>query len=233
MNAYKKFGYYYDEMMASMNYGLWLEFVEEYLKPGDTVLDLACGTATLCTMLKLSGYEPEGLDLSSTILEIAQEKMKINHLNFPLYNQDMINFETHKKYDMITCFFDSVNFLKDTNEIKRMLDQVVKHLKDDGYFICDIFSKEMFKEYSDNHLKEDHGTFKIDWLTKKVGPTSLKHNITIIEDEEEIKETYNEYYYEIREIAHKNLKLIKISGDFNDDLEDEDERILLVFQKTK
>ena len=52
MNAYKKFGYYYDEVMAQLNYDLWLEFIEEFLKPGDNVLDLACGTAILCTMLR-------------------------------------------------------------------------------------------------------------------------------------------------------------------------------------
>ena len=27
-NSYKKFGYYYDEVMAELNYDLWLEFIE-------------------------------------------------------------------------------------------------------------------------------------------------------------------------------------------------------------
>ena len=31
-NAYKKFAYYYDEIMQGMNYDLWVEFVEPYLK---------------------------------------------------------------------------------------------------------------------------------------------------------------------------------------------------------
>ena len=50
-NAYKMFGYYYDEVMAELDYDLWLEFIEPYLKKGDKVLDLACGTGTLATML--------------------------------------------------------------------------------------------------------------------------------------------------------------------------------------
>ena len=32
----------------------------------------------------------------------------------------------------------------------------------------------------------------------------------------------DEYYYEIKDISHKKLKLIKVCGDFNEDLQDEE-----------
>ncbi len=230
MNEYKKFGYYYDEVMSKLNYDLWLEFIEPYLKPNDKILDLACGTATLVTMLKLKGYDAEGLDLSSTILEIAKEKMKINHLNFDLYNADMTNFKIDKKYDMITCFFDSINFLNSKDKIKKLFKNVKTNLNKNGYFICDIFSKTLLKEYENNNLDEDYITFKINWVTKKTSSNSIKHTIKIIEDDIEIVETYNEYYYDIKDLLNDDFNLIKISGDFNDDLLDEDERIILVFQ---
>jgi len=231
MNEYKKFGYYYDEVMQQINYDLWLEFIEPYLKKNDKVLDLACGTATLVTMLKLKGYDAKGLDLSETILEIAKEKMKINHLNFDLYHMDMTNFKIDDKFDMITCFFDSINFLNKKENIKKLFNSVYNHLSDNGYFIFDIFSKEMLKEYENNETIEDYETFKLNWITKKTTPTSLKHTIKITEGDEVITETYNEYYYDIKDVLDKRFKLIKICGDFNDDLQDEDERILIVLQK--
>lgn len=231
-NEYKKFGYYYDEIMRCVNYDLWLEFITPYLKKGDNVLDLACGTGTLCNLLTLEGFKADGIDLSETIIEIAEEKRKINRMDINYSVQDMTNFHTDKKYEMITCFFDSMNFLKDQKEIDNMLNAVVRNLKDDGYFICDIFSKQMLSEYSNNEMHEDYDTFKIDWYTKKVNPTTLHHEITITEKgEKPFKESYSEYYYEVSQIKHKKLKIIKMVGDFNDDLEDEDERILLVFQK--
>jgi len=230
MNEYKKFGYYYDEVMSKLNYDLWLEFIEPYLKPNDKILDLACGTATLVTMLKLKGYDAEGLDLSETILEIAKEKQKVNHLNFNLYHEDMTNFNIDKKYDMITCFFDSINFLNNKSKIKQMFNTIKIHLNPKGYFICDIFSKALLKEYENNDLDEDYVTFKIKWTTKKTNPTTIKHTIKIIEDDEEIVETYNEYYYDIKDLLNNDFNLIKMAGDFNDDLMPEDERILLVFQ---
>ena len=231
MNAYKRFGYFYDEVMAALNYDLWLEFIEEYLKPGDKVLDLACGTATLVTMLTLKGYNAEGLDLSESIIEIANEKRKINRLSFNLYVQDMTKFNTHKKYNMITCFFDSINFLDSIKKVKNLFDCAYKHLEDNGLFIIDVFSKTLLAEYDSNKIVEDYETFKINWETKKTSPTSLKHTIAINDGDDEFVETYNEYYYDIKELNHKGFKLIKISGDFNDDLQPEDERILLVYEK--
>lgn len=230
-NSYKKFGYYYDEVMAELNYDLWLEFIEPYLKKDNKILDLACGSGTFATMCKLKGYDVSGLDLSSTIIEIANEKKKINRLDIPFYVADMTNFRLDKKFNVITCFFDSVNFLKDKNQINKMFDCVYKHLEDNGYFIFDVFSKELFKEYEGNEKIEDYETFKIKWTTKKTSDNSLKHTIEIAEDTDVFKEFYYEYFYELKDLINKKFKIIKIAGDFNDDLEDTDERILLVYQK--
>lgn len=230
MNEYKKFSYYFDEVVSSLDYDLWLEFIEPYLKDGDTILDLACGSGTLLTMLKLKGYDCEGLDLSSDIIDIANEKAKINHLRIPYYVEDMTDFNLNKQYDMITCFFDSVNFLKTKEDIDNMFTCVKKHLKKGGLFIFDIFSETMFKEYDNNLIEEDYHTFKIKWLTKKVNSTTLKHDITITEGDVVFNESYYEYYHKLKSLNLDGFKLVKLCGDFNDDLMAEDERILVVLQ---
>lgn len=230
MNEYKQFAYYYDEVVASLEYDLWLEFIEPYLKNNMNILDLACGTGTFATMLKLKGFDVEGLDLSKTIIEIAKEKAKINHIAIPFYVEDMTNFNLHKKYDVITCFFDSVNFLKTSDDITKMLNCVKKHLKPQGLFIFDIFSKTLFNEYSKHSLIEENHTYTLNWTTKKVDNKTLKHSIIINEGDIELKESYYEYYHEIKSLNLKGFKLIKLSGDFNDDLQDDDERIILVLQ---
>lgn len=230
-NAYKKFGYFYDEIMACVNYDLWLEFTTTFLKKGDSVLDLACGTGTFCTILTLNGYHADGIDLSETSIEIAKEKKKLNRMDINYTVCDMTKFKTKKKYDVITCYFDSMNFLSSKKLIQRMLKCVAKSLKKGGFFLCDIFSKEMLKEYTNNEMHEDYETFKIDWYTKKINDNTLHHDITIHDGNEDIKETYDEYYYEIEDLKNRYLKLIQKSGDFNNDLQDQDERILLVFQR--
>ena len=217
-------------MVSSLDYDLWLEFIEPYLKNGDTILDLACGSGTLLTMLKLKGYDCEGLDLSSDIIDIANEKAKINHLRIPYYVEDMTDFNLNKQYDMITCFFDSVNFLKTKEDIDNMFTCVKKHLKKGGLFIFDIFSETMFKEYDNNLIEEDYHTFKIKWLTKKVNSTTLKHDISITEGDVVFNESYYEYYHKLKSLNLDGFKLVKLCGDFNDDLMADDERILVVLQ---
>lgn len=232
MNTYKKFSYYYDEVMKDINYNLWYEFISEYINDSSKILDLACGSGSLAILLKGFGYDVEGIDLSDTVIEIAKEKAKINHLNIPFYIQDMTNFDTGKKYDVITCFFDSVNFLDTHGKVEKLFDAVYKNLNENGYFIFDIFSLAMFERYSDNCFKEDYETFQIDWLTRNDGDTRLIHEITIKEDDAIYKETYFEYLYDYKKLNFKGFEIIKIVGDFNDDLEEDDEHILIVLKKT-
>ncbi len=232
MNEYKKFAYYYDEVMSGMNYTKWFNFIQPYLNPDSSILDLACGSGTFAIMLKLKGFHVEGLDLSHSILEIASEKAKINHLDIPFYEMDMIHFQLPKKYDVITCFFDSINFIEKKDDIDALIANVYQHLKPKGYFIFDIFSKKMLHEYQHHHFEENNFTYHIDWKTERVNKTKLKHHIKIQEGDLSIEESYYEYYHKIKSLNWNQFKLLKICGDFNNDLKKCDERILVVLQAT-
>ena len=231
MNAYKRFSYYYDEVVERLDYRKWFNFIIPYLHYNDKVLDLACGTGTLCMMLKLKEFDVSGLDLSEEIIEIAKEKAKINHLNIPYHIGDMTNFNLNEKFKMITCFFDSINFLKTKEDVAKLFECVYNHLEDGGYFICDIFSQALFDQYKNNVLDEDYDFFKIKWITKTRDERTLLHDIMITENNNYYHEYYYEYLYPIEDLHHNGLKLVHKCGDFNEDLEDEDERILLVFKK--
>ena len=231
MNEYKKFSYYYDELMQTLDYELWFEFITPYLKKETKLLDLACGTGSFLMLAYNNGISCYGLDLSETAIEIAKEKAKINHFNINYKVSDMTNFSYDTKFDIITCFFDSINFLDSKGKINKLLNNVYKYLKDDGYFIFDIFSKYMFNEYVKNSLINDYDTFKINWQTKKIDSKTLFHDIYIYEDDNTYHETYKEYYYDFNDFDFSNFKIIKIVVDFNDDLQDEDERIIFVLQK--
>lgn len=230
MSAYQHFAYYYDDVFQNLDYSLWLKFIEPYLKDSSSILDLACGSGTFTILLKLKGYEVEGMDLSSSIIEIAKEKAKMNHLLIPYYVADMTHFQFSKQYDVITCFFDSINFLKTKEEIQSLLFCASAHLKTNGFFICDIFSKKLLKEYKHHHFKKTYATHKLKWHTK-LEDNLVKHIIQIQEGNLKYKEIYNEYFYEINDIIHPDFQLIQVAGDFKEDFTDEDERVLLVLQK--
>ncbi len=231
MNAYRHFAYYYDDIFQDLDYTLWLNYIEPYLNKSSSILDLACGSGTFAILLKLKGYDVEGMDLSSSIIDIAKEKAKMNHLSIPFHVGDMTQFDFQKKYDVITCFFDSINFLKNKEEISDLFNCVKQHLNPNGIFICDIFSRTLLKEYKHHKLKKRYETHKLKWKTKCVDASTIQHTIQIQEGEFKVEETYYEYYYEIKDIIPDDFKLIKCSGDFKDTLKDSDERILLVLER--
>lgn len=232
MNAYNKFSYYYDDAISEIDYTLWLDFLMPYLNEDSKILDLACGSGTLAILLKLQGYDVCGLDLSSTIIDLAKEKAKVNRLNIDFHVMDMTNFKLDQKFDVITCFFDSVNFLPTKKMVKDMFDTVHKHLNKGGLFICDVFSKAMLDEYDYNEINKSFQTYDLNWITKKEASDRLVHNITIIDklNEATLQESYHEYYYDLLKFKFANFELQKISGDFNDDYLDEDERLIFVYK---
>lgn len=231
MNEYKRFAYYYDDVYEELDYTLWLDFIKPYLNPNSSILDLACGSGTLAILLKLNNYSVEGLDLSESIIEIAKEKAKMNHLQIPFYVGDMTSFALDKTYDVITCFFDSVNFLKTKEDIQNLLSSVNKHLNSNGLFIFDIFSKTLLEEYKKHSYKKKYPTHSIKWTTKKLDSSTLKHSIFIKEGKLKLEEIYFEYYHPLESLTFPCFEVVKMSGDFNEDLQATDERIFIVLKK--
>ncbi len=232
MNEYKYFSYYYDDVVAKVKYKDWLDFIRPYLTPNSSILDLACGSGTLAILLKLNGYDVEGLDLSESILEIAKEKTKMHHLVIPYHLANMTSFNLNKKYDVITCFFDSINFLKNETEIDELFASVYQHLNPNGLFIFDVFSKRMLKHYKHHKFTLKAPTHQLIWKTKTKKPNLLIHEIKIKESDETFLETYKEYYHDMSLFSSHQFSLEKLSGDFKDTLDKKDERILFVMKKS-
>ncbi len=49
--------------------------VDNFIDPGDRVLDIGCGTGTLAVMMAIKGARVEGFDLSKSMLDVAQQKV--------------------------------------------------------------------------------------------------------------------------------------------------------------
>lgn len=230
MNEYKSFGYYFDDIMSQIDYKDWLNFTLNYIKKDDEILDLACGSATLIMLLSLNGYKVDGLDLSKSMIQIAKEKAKMNHIYPNLYVMDMTDFNIDKTYDVITCYFDSINHLDNINLVKKMTQRVHNHLKDGGLFIFDVFSKYALM-HSKRKIKAKTITSKYTWKTKQTSDKSLRHDLVIKDGDTKIREFYNEYYYDISDIIDDQFEILKISGDFCDIYDELSGRILVVCKK--
>lgn len=217
--------------MEYIDYHDWLNYTKKYVSKDKTILDLACGSGTLAILLSVEGYRVDGLDLSSEMISLANDKFKAYHILNNLYVKDMSSFNLPNKYDVITCYFDSVNHLPSLNDVKNMMSCVYDALNSDGLFLFDLFSKSKYEAMDNTDISEEFDDFSYNWEINLKAPNILTHNITI-NGETNIHEIYNEYYYDINDFIDLNkFEILNISGDFNDDLMPEDERILVVLKK--
>ena len=72
---YDMFAYYYDQMMADIDYDIFLDLVLKYIPKDKYILDAGCGTGIITMALKKMGYQITGLDISNDMLMILRHKM--------------------------------------------------------------------------------------------------------------------------------------------------------------
>lgn len=109
------------------------------------VLDIACGTGNLAYELFKLGYEVIGIDISEDMINVA----KANNPQIQFHVADMTNFNIDINFDLITCTFDSINYITEDEEIVRALSNIHSHLSNSGYFIFDINTPII---YEGNHF---------------------------------------------------------------------------------
>ena len=92
------------------------------LRPGSTVLDLACGTGDLCRDLERAGHHPVGLDVSWGMLAAART-------DAPLLHGDALSLPVPTgSVDGVTCGFGLRNFVS----LPEFLAEVARALRPGG-----------------------------------------------------------------------------------------------------
>jgi SAM-dependent methyltransferase len=111
----------------------------------ESVLELCCGTGTAAVMFAEHGFNVTGLDGSKEMLKIAGAKARAKRLSIRFVNQQLPDFEitsgrpqTIQSFDLVTCYFDSLNYLLKERELKKCFKAVNNHLNPGGLFIFDM-----------------------------------------------------------------------------------------------
>lgn len=100
------------------------------------ILDLACGTGVLAHALAGSGHSVLGIDSSAEMLKIARSKAPgTGKLRF--VSGDILDPPPGQGFDVITCTFDSINYLRRLNDLKKLFRHVSSALNEKGLFLFD------------------------------------------------------------------------------------------------
>jgi SAM-dependent methyltransferase len=145
---YTEFAGVYDLMGADRHSAMMVEYTFKIfrrfnIKPA-CGLDLCCGTGTAIALFLDQELPMSGLDQSASMLAAAAKKLKGRKVK--LYQKSLPKFRILptddsrrvRKFDLITCFYDSLNYLKNGRELKTAFRSAYNHLTKGGWFIFDM-----------------------------------------------------------------------------------------------
>ena len=140
---YEHFAELYDEIMGGVDYQAWADYVETLLKKYNSsaknIIDLGCGTASSTLPFAQRDYKIDGLDISSSMLSIAQQKaVEQGYSHIKLYEQDLLNITLPEKYDLALLFQDGLNYILTESDLANAFSNIKELLKPEGLFIFDL-----------------------------------------------------------------------------------------------
>ena len=115
----------------------------------------------------------------------------------------MTKFNTDKKFDLVLCICDSLNYILGFENQINVLKNAYQYLEDNGTLIFDIHSQYKINELFKNYIEEDENDdFYFYWKVTKTDNYQITHYV-IIEDlnddirleEKHIQESYPIEWY--------------------------------------
>lgn len=135
----KDFAALYNDKWAFFGPKMWpflSETVAKHNPDARTWLDLCCGTGSLLKFVCDAEFTAVGVDRSPYQLKYA--KKNVPQAKFIL--ADIRKLSIPDKFDVITCMFDSLNYLTNPKDLKKVFRAVHRHLNKNrnGLFIFDM-----------------------------------------------------------------------------------------------
>lgn len=201
------------------------------------LLDIGCGTGTMSLLLAQAGYDVRAIDLSEDMLAIAAERIQAMGFNIPFTAMSMSELEGFHDLDVAIIPIDSLNYIRETEDVIKTFEAVYTSLKEGGQLFFDVHSilktDEIFLE---GPFTYDEDGISYIWHTEEGDvPHSVESMITFfVETESGLYERFDEEHYQrtyepqqyFEWLQKVGFKEIEVTADFDhhDDL-DECERV--------
>ncbi|WP_283583433.1 class I SAM-dependent DNA methyltransferase [Limosilactobacillus difficilis] len=229
MAIYSSFAQVYDAIFDKEQYRRWADYaVSRILNRRPAVLDLAGGAGRLAVLLAQRGMVMTNLDQSEEMLALASEHAGAAGVDVRLIAADMRQLAGLPKYDAVTCFADSLNYLPQPEDVQQTLEQVFRHIKDGGVFLFDAITlyqcDVVYPGYMYNYQDEDAG-WAFMWSSYANDDVNhgVIHDLAIFQQQDDgsyqrFAETHFERAYSLawwrQSLLAAGFKDVQVSADF-------------------
>jgi len=204
-NVFSKTARYYDKLYAKKDYVGEVQRLISFLvvepdKKQLMLLDVACGTGLHIEHLSRH-FHVEGLDICSELLEVARER----NPDTPFHLGDMIEFDLGKQFDVVTCLFSSIGYVKTFNKLRSAVHSMAAHLKPAGVLVIEPwFTPENWHPNTVHALYIDEPELKIarintSFVKDQVSVFDLHHLVGTPEGTEHLVEHHELGLFEVDE----------------------------------
>lgn len=144
--------------------------VKEYGIPFRSVADIGCGTGAFLKHLTRRGALAYGVDRSPAMLAVAATKELGPRTR--LVQQDIRALRLPERVDLITCNFDTLNYLLSTDDLFRVLRRCHANLRENGHLVFDMITLSASTERRRTviqrfRLPDALSTWIVSWSAKK------------------------------------------------------------------
>jgi SAM-dependent methyltransferase len=155
---------FYDALYGFKDYGAAVRdlrlVLEEMAPEADSLLDVACGTGRHLELLR-DRYDVEGVDINPELLDVARRRCP----GVRFHVADMADFELDRRFDVVTCLFSSIAYVRTPERMRGAVRSMRARLKPRGVLLVEPwFTPERYwtGTITANHVDEDD--LKIAWM---------------------------------------------------------------------
>lgn len=201
MAMYDRFAFIYDSLMSDIDYDKYAKWVQASapVSSGKRLVDIGCGTGVLSVQFAKAGYDVIGVDLSESMLTIAQSRSLEQGVDISFICQSMSELDGLDEVDVAVIAIDSINYLETFEEVKQTLKLVFESLTPNGQLFFDVHSLyKMDVIYPDGPFTYEDEQVAYIWHTE-VGEEahSIYHDITFfVQDGSGYYERFEESHYQ-------------------------------------
>jgi SAM-dependent methyltransferase len=145
-------GYVYDsfanayaegkERNFSVGMARWISrnILAQQCKPGDIVVDVACGLGAAVNEFSKAGYTAHGVDGSPQMIQFAKKNMDLGQNKSKFLVKDFHDELPWKNVAAVTCMYDALNFMLNISDLTRAFKMMRKSLRASGVLVFDMYT---------------------------------------------------------------------------------------------
>lgn len=143
METFKEYAAYYDVFYQSKNYKKEAEEIDYLLrKYGENIhklIDFGCGTGKHDIELAKKGYQCEGIDVSTSMIDMARKSTAAEGTDIKFIVGDIQQFIPNQKYDAVISLFHVMSYQIENHGMINAFKSARRSLNAGGIFLFDVW----------------------------------------------------------------------------------------------